>query len=101
MKKLTSRAWKGPQTIEYESTWITDDEFRLRVQIKRDFYDFQSHLRCQIWSPSQGQWNEISTLPLDHSKIKKSRSCTEVALGLFLADERQLIADALLICEVP
>jgi len=67
---------------------------RLRISIKRDSYDFQSHARIELWSETEGKWNFVHSIPF------AEMACVKSALdGKMEEDARELLRTALLIIE--
>ena len=61
---------KGRQSLEYTAIFeITPvlSTVKVRVELCRDSYDFQSYGRIQIFSPDENKWNFLASIP--YSKL--------------------------------
>lgn len=66
----------------------------LRFRVKSDSYDFQSYARAELWSRSDGKWNEVHSIPYGLMKTPHQLfylpNRSGVAIGRFEADLEQL-----------
>ncbi len=58
---ISERVWKGTQSVNYEQVFEFGPN-RLRVRIKRDAYDNQSHARVHVWL---GGWVLVCSTPIE------------------------------------
>lgn len=60
------QAWSRVVTVQTAGV-------RVRATIHRDFYDKQSQIYTEVWSPDELKWNRIETLSgLDHGDLPSS-----------------------------
>jgi hypothetical protein len=52
---------KGRQDIVYRELVMLTDK-KVRIDIKSDSYDFQSHARVSVWNAAEDKWNQIDSL---------------------------------------
>lgn len=95
---IAERLWRDRQTCHYELLQRAGPH-RLRVQINRDAYDFQSSARIERWSGDQ--WREVSTWPISacDSQTVSAYERPEAKTGrrdleLMQGDAARLVAEA-------
>lgn len=98
IKMITEKLYNGSQSILFEGIYKVSVEnvtHKIRVLIKRDSYDMQSHAKAQFWSGSE--WNHIVSLEWDKTKskelfcYKKVDEFTESEKIRIMADKKELI----------
>lgn len=57
-QRHTEKLWHENQSWHYEALYRFRD-YRLKVDIRRNAYDFQSHLRVKIFDPESLKWNVL------------------------------------------
>jgi hypothetical protein len=72
---VSERCWKGCQSWHYElivkcetDIAVTPRSLKLRVDIKRDAYDFQSYARVHRWDGTR--WQLVNELSINECKCK-------------------------------
>lgn len=68
MKEISRRHWNGKQSLNAEVVVRSEYQVTLRATIRRDYYDYQSYGRVDIWTGKS--WSEvlsrsIAELPAD------------------------------------
>jgi hypothetical protein len=103
VKKLSQRQWKGTQSWNYESvvalTSNSGSQRVLKIDIKRDSYDVQSHARAYLFDGNT--WNLLVYLPIEVTALKAHTHLSEQS-GLMRAaarDEKTLIDESTAILE--
>ena len=93
---IEERLYKESQSWHYVLTVTVPQRAKLRVLIERNAYDFQSRLRCQMWTPNG--WTTVCHRPMNEAEAY----CHSVSYGdrnpdinLFLADAQRLLETAL------
>jgi hypothetical protein len=80
---------KGQQSHNYLEV-LSLDGLKLRISIKRDAYDFQSHARIEAFSKGEAKWNFIHAIP--YAEIQMKTSYVAVASeASFKADRDELV----------
>ena len=64
LTQISERFWKGRQSWNYQRVVRAGDK-RLRITIKRDAYDFQSHLYGDAYDSVHMKWHRLVARPLD------------------------------------
>ena len=41
------------------------NDFKVRLTVKSDSYNFQSYARASVWNPSEMQWNHVHSINYD------------------------------------
>lgn len=54
--------WKGQQSVNYRQI-ITLENFKVKLEIKRDSYDFQSSAVASVWSTESMEWKNVYSIP--------------------------------------
>ena len=62
MKTISERIWNASQSWNYEHI-ATVDGHKVRVRIRRNFYDTQSYAEVQVFSVTEG-WKQITSLSI-------------------------------------
>lgn len=95
MKTTYSEISDGQQNQVYRET-IDAGGHMLRIDIKSDSYEFQSHARIELFNKTEGKWNSLATVhygsmktPTKLSYANKAKSATPYAV-----DRTTLIAQA-------
>jgi len=102
--EITGYVRRGSQSINYDSiVRVThfsppqDVTKKLRIEIKRDSYDNQSHARISVWSTATESWSMVASLTVQDSRIFKAINPYEEDPGLVSAERRmKLIAGNLI-----
>ena len=86
---------KGQQDVTYVAIIATravpgDAGCRLRIDIRRDTYDFQSHARIEVWSKAQTKWEFLGSIPYG-----KMSSLKASAYGARITDYQGDVAELL------
>jgi len=97
-ERQTEKLWHQKQSWHYEALYRYGD-FRLKVDIERNAYDFQSHLRVKVFDPVSLQWNVLVS-----DAMTKDRHCHKLSyvnkqpdIRCFQQDADQLLAEARLV----
>jgi ribosome biogenesis GTPase A len=91
---IDNREFRGTQSRNLVRILKTENERKLRISIKRDSYDFQSHAKIELWSDAEGKWNFVHSIPF------AEMACVKSALtGKIEEDAAELLRMALLIVE--
>jgi hypothetical protein len=109
-RKISRSLAKVRQGWELTAIYVHQSGARLRVRIRRDSYDHQSHAVVEAWAPRDLRWNEVHAAPYSAllvTVVDASRppnriplvSTTEARLSpqavkAFAADEFDLLAVA-------
>ena len=100
LKRLHQDVYRGSQSWCYKAVWEYGEE-RLKVDIKRDAYDCQSHARAYVWSRSKQEWSPISDIHISQSEFKSiSYVSDNVTAANFERDEEALLDRALTVIGV-
>lgn len=68
VQTLDERTWQGSQSWNFEGVYrLIGSPHKLRVSIKRDSYNAQSHARIEIWSQAELKWNFVRALPWEQT----------------------------------
>lgn len=88
---------EGTQDVTYEAVYRLG-AFTLRIDIRRDSYDFQSHAICKVFSTADTEWKFLTDLHYSHIRSERKRN---IAAGWFIAgyedDVNELLERASLI----
>lgn len=69
---VENRTYRGNQSWNWEQIlklrfgdpdWGTPREYKVRLSVKVDAYDFQSWARADVWSEGTLSWNRVASLP--------------------------------------
>lgn len=66
---ISTKMWRSRQALEGEMLATTASGTRLRAQVCRDSYDFQSYASVSAWTPEKG-WVTVTTMPLGDTRIR-------------------------------
>lgn len=58
----TANTFQGRQSWNYREIFKQGDH-KIRVDIKIDSYDFQSHARAEVWNEKELKWNVVHHIP--------------------------------------
>jgi len=100
--QISEEFHKGRQSWEFTGVYGLWGGLRIRVEIKRDSYDFQSYGRVKVFDPETRQWNFLHEIP--YSKLAvlgASYVDRTVKSHLFHRDKTILIKKAKLILGIP
>jgi phage terminase large subunit len=102
MAKPKKTIIESGNTYDANQSWFYREifkqgDFKLRVEIRVNAYDFQSHARIQVWNEANLEWKPLHSIP--HSKmesLKAGISYTQPTCSTygFQADRNALIAMA-------
>ena len=97
----SERLWTANQSWHYE-VLILYGKFRMKVDIKRNAYDFQSHLRIKIFNAEQLQWNMLLSRAMTDEWRSSGISYVNKSpdIELCRTDARKLLEEALLVLDV-
>lgn len=59
---------KGDQSLRAERI-VRVGDLKLRAEVKRDSYDFQSYARVSAWTTKEG-WAVVTTIPFESTAMK-------------------------------
>lgn len=82
----------GTQSL-YAERIVRVGDLKLRAEVKRDAYDFQSYARVSAWTTKEG-WEIVTTIPFEKTLLKASVAYALAPLTDFAADARPVL-DAL------
>jgi len=80
---------KGTQSHNYQEI-VAIDNLKLRITIKRDAHDFQSHCFIETMRKMDGAWNVVHSIPYSEIKMKISYVSPATAED-FKADRDELV----------
>lgn len=89
MKTISKTYSKGQQSHNYQEI-LDIDGLKLRIRIKRDAYDFQSHAIIEAFSKTDAKWNQVHFIPYPEIKMNISYVCPASAAS-FKADRDELV----------
>lgn len=91
---VSEQCWNENQSWNYTLTTKTDDGHKVRVRIRRNAHDFQSHAIAEYWNGSA--WAEVQSRPITALRCAAVSYVTRgVTAGQFRADANDLIDAAL------
>ena len=91
-KAIEVKIWKGQQSINYTQI-ATMGSFKIRIDIKRDSYDMQSHATASVFSMEKLDWNKIYSIPYPEMKsLAASAYDNKPTELMFAADSLALFA---------
>jgi len=95
MKRLTQKVWNAHQSWYYESLILLEDGTKVKVQIRRNAYDFQSFAQVSFFDQTTFKWREVAETP--HPQMK-CLNISYVQRGItakdFEEDEALLLSEA-------
>ena len=62
MKIIKEEYSKGTQSAHYVKMMESSEGSKIKIDIKSDSYDFQSHARVYAFSPTELKWNVIASI---------------------------------------
>lgn len=94
-KVISKEVAKGQQDVVFKEILVTGG-LRLRVDIRSDAYDFQSHARIDVFRPADLKWNHLasihySVMTTPHKLYYKLNGTDE---QWFLKDRNELVRQA-------
>lgn len=97
-ERLTQRVWNGSQSWNYEAMWQLRAD-RVRVRLRRNYMDEQSHLEVDVFSEDARAWNRIVWRPMtpEVECYGVSYVAKDVGAADFLTDEAALLDEAELV----
>jgi hypothetical protein len=87
---IRKRLWQDKQSWNYEAIYELNGN-KVRVNIKRDAFDFQSYARAHVLDCKQ--WRPITRIPYPHMHTKASYVSDTVTEENFTQDEKELIEE--------
>jgi hypothetical protein len=95
--RLHQDVYRGRQSWHYTALWQYGEQC-LKLDIKCDFYDFQSHLRAFVWSRPKMEWSPIAEIPISQAECREISPATDhINASDFEQDEQVLLDRALMV----
>lgn len=97
LKAIEVKTWKGQQSVHYRQLANLAD-FKIRIDIKRDSYDMQSHATLSVFRSADLEWKVIYSIPYPQMaslKTTSPHSMDPQGADKFAADVRTLIDGAI------
>ena len=66
---IQPRVWNAGQSWHYQGVWLVCGR-KVRIDIRRNAYDMQSHLRAEVFDPVANNWNELCSQPIEVAACK-------------------------------
>lgn len=91
---LPAKIWSERQNGRwcYEALWDLDGR-RVKVSIRVDSYDMQSHARAEIFDPSANHWNPVASIPYPQMASLGKAYAKEAPAAEFDRDEKTLLTE--------
>jgi hypothetical protein len=84
------RTWKTRQAAHYEQIAALG-KFKIKLEIKRDSYDFQSYAVASVFAADKLAWNVVYTIPYPNmASLSTVNAYAEFNSGHFVTDVRKL-----------
>lgn len=98
--RKTEKCWQGSQSVFYEALYHYG-KHRLKIDIRRDFYDNQSYLRVKVFDPETVKWNVlVSDAMTDSWACYRCRSGQrDVSTAPFRLDAEKMLEEARLVLD--
>jgi hypothetical protein len=94
--RLNHDVYRGRQSWHFTAVWQYGNEC-LKVDIKRDFYDFQSHVRAFVWSRPKMDSSPIAEIHISQAECRRiSTASGSISTADFERDEEMLLERALM-----
>lgn len=95
-KILPPQVSKGQQTVSYLEIISVNDK-RLKIEIKSDFYDFQSTATIKVWAGDAEGWIIVHSIPYQQMVTARGLCSSPSPGGVdsFRIDRRNLVQIAL------
>lgn len=89
-----AKSWSEEQNGRrgYEALWRIGER-RVRIGIRVDSYDMQSHARAEIFDPGANAWNVVATIPYPQMASKGKAYSKTPLTKEFERDEATLLAE--------
>lgn len=104
MKTIAKSVSPSQQSVTYAET-LEVDGIKLRISIKSDSHDFQSHARIEAFSAVELKWNNIAFVHYSQMRTRPGLIHEPRGKGVhqdhFLADRDELIRQAALTLDLP
>ena len=68
MKTIKEEYSLGQQSANFNQILEFPSGLRLKIHIKSDSYDFQSHAKAEIFNPNTLSWNLVTNIPYSNMK---------------------------------
>ena len=68
MKTIKEEYSLGQQSANFNQILEFPSGLRLKINIKSDSYDFQSHAKAEIFNPNTLSWNLVTNIPYSNMK---------------------------------
>lgn len=68
MQFIQNDTSKGKQSVHRLLVLKTDDGKKVRIDIKSDSYNFQSHAWADVWNPATLSWNRVANIHFSDMK---------------------------------
>lgn len=96
IERITVKERQGRRMIAtHTMTGPDGTEHRIKTDIERDSYTFQSHARVTVWSRTEGKWNTVDDIPYQATRIITTSHLDERGFDAAAReDERTLIEKA-------
>lgn len=87
------KTWKGSQSVHFRKL-MQLNQFKIKLEIKRDSYAQQSHAMAYVFDPIKLDWNAIYSIPYPQMKTKEGLMYggQEITSVLFKDDSEALMA---------
>lgn len=97
MKNINQIFSNGTQSINYKGTFEYKKN-KIKVSIKKDSYDMQSHGNVNIWDKNTLKWNRIDHIPfaelqVNIGKVFYQRKVDEKGNGLTYGEKQAFAND--------
>jgi hypothetical protein len=101
MKIIKEEYSKGTQSAHYIKMMESDEGSKIKIDIKSDSYDFQSHAKVYAFSPTELKWNVISSIAFSEMKTPAKlyyqigyNQAPDVVAPHFIQDTQELTKQA-------
>lgn len=95
--RLQQDVYRGRQSWHYTALWQYGEQC-LKLDIKCDSYDFQSHLKTFVWSRPKMEWSPVAEIPISLAECRQISPATDhINASDFEQDEQLLLERALMV----
>lgn len=70
VKMIEVKTWKGQQSAHFRKL-VQINLFKVKIDIKRDSYDMQSHAIAYVFDPATMDWKVVYSIPYPHMQTEK------------------------------
>lgn len=93
VKMIEVKTWKGSQSVHFRKL-VQLNQFKVKIDIKRDSYAQQSHAVAYVFDPVKLDWNAIYSIPYPQMQTKEGLMYgnEEITATPFAKDSEALMA---------